>query len=609
MAQLTTDFKAALDYIAQAKRKQCLVPDEHLPEPWWTNPDIPYLGVGLSGDYRRFLQTGQWPAEYQVYATGWDSLDGVMIVREEPEFDADLRVGIAAENERALRDLLLKFPRGRIGFFYCASEWYLPVLAEVLEGQVLPGRVGYFTTGATFRPYARRAVRKLGPGDYDLVKDQWSPEVWEEVLQSGYHVHATFEGVLRGLCFHWEVAPWRNEVHGLQAVERENDDFAKSVFSSATQEVLELGKTATSTAILTDEREFLETLDDLGYRLFYRVHSFRGIKRGSGPYIPTTPQRFFRGSESGPQEEADEKTQHAPGERGRSSGPDVRVHGARAGKETKHRAKDDPVIAELRALKSLEARQELGKVIVEGALLVARAVYDGLPVDRILYTSEALDEPEVVNLLRQARLDGIEHERVSAGVMGTITSTRPVPEIIAWVFVRLRDFAGLRLDERTRLLIVDSVANPANLGMILRTADASGVQAVVFLGDGASPFHPHCVNAARGAVGRIPLFSGRDDEVLHRLRSAGIQVVGTSARAELDLYSARLADPVAVVVGNESNGLRDAVKEACTQLVRIPMYPGQSSLNVATATAVVLYELVRNQHGKTRLAGEPVPFL
>jgi len=95
MAQLTTDFKAALDYIAQAKRKQCLVPDEHLPEPWWTNPDIPYLGVGLSGDYRRFLQTGQWPAEYQVYATGWDSLDGVMIVREEPEFDADLRVGIA----------------------------------------------------------------------------------------------------------------------------------------------------------------------------------------------------------------------------------------------------------------------------------------------------------------------------------------------------------------------------------------------------------------------------------------------------------------------------------------------------------------------------------
>src|SRR5690606_34808506 len=74
MAQLTTDFKAALDYIAQAKRKQCLVPDEHLPEPWWTNPDIPYLGVGLSGDYRRFLQTGQWPAEYQVYATGWDSL-------------------------------------------------------------------------------------------------------------------------------------------------------------------------------------------------------------------------------------------------------------------------------------------------------------------------------------------------------------------------------------------------------------------------------------------------------------------------------------------------------------------------------------------------------
>ena len=93
--------------------------------------------------------------------------------------------------------------------------------------------------------------------------------------------------------------------------------------------------------------------------------------------------------------------------------------------------------------------------------------------------------------------------------------------------------AQLYCSPRAVLLIADRVANPANLGMILRTADAAGVEAVVLLGaDSASPFHKHCVRAARGAMGRLPLYTCDDPPgFFHRLKTAGFALVGATVQA------------------------------------------------------------------------------
>lgn len=537
MAQKTSDYSSVLAFIAESKRSQCLIPDVNIPRQLHSEHSIPYLGVGLASDYNYYMKTKEWRTDYEVFVAGWDTIDGVMIIRSEPDYDADLRVGIAAKNERVFRDLLLMFPRDRVGFFYSSTEWSSTAFGDILKGQPLPGRLGYFATKKTFIPHRSCFVRKIGHSDYDQVKDQWDPSVWQDVLDTGYHVHVSHDGRLRGLCFHWSITDWRNEVHGLQAVEQKDDDYAKSVFSSATEEVIDMGKVATCTANLSDETAFLTTLKEIGYRPFYRVQSFRGIKRGSGLYQTVDTHGYFRR----PSVEVKKVTQSA-------LSPAFETN-------TKHRTKDNPIIAEFRDLQSVDTRMELGKFVVEGTTLVSRAVYDGLPVDCILYTIEALDEPETVNLLRRAHLDNIDHQRISNGVMGTVTSTRPLPKIVASVLAPIRDFANF------------------------------------YIGD----LHPVCVNAARGAMGRVPLLYGRDEHIFARLHSRSIQVVGTSAKATHDLYAANIRNPVAIVIGNESNGMRDSVKEACTQMVRLPMYPGQSSLNVATAVGIILYEFVRNR--------------
>lgn len=89
------------------------------------------------------------------------------------------------------------------------------------------------------------------------------------------------------------------------------------------------------------------------------------------------------------------------------------------------------------------------------------------------------------------------------------------------------------------------------------------------------------------------LLRGQDEEVLYTLRSAGFDIIGASAKGTSDFYRTAIISPAALVIGNETDGIRDGVRRACTRLARIPKFPSQSSLNVAVASGIPLYELVR----------------
>ena len=151
--------------------------------------------------------------------------------------------------------------------------------------------------------------------------------------------------------------------------------------------------------------------------------------------------------------------------------------------------------------------------------------------------------------------------------------------------------------KRNFFLILDGIANPDNLGMMLRTADASGVDAVILLSESTHHFNKNAIRGARGAVGRIPIyFCNNDFALMETLQEHNFKIMGTSARFEADnFYEAGYdAENVAVIVGNESNGVRKEILEQCTDYVKIPMVDGQSSLNVAVAAALILYECGRN---------------
>ncbi|MBI5461735.1 MAG: 23S rRNA (guanosine(2251)-2'-O)-methyltransferase RlmB [Gammaproteobacteria bacterium] len=146
------------------------------------------------------------------------------------------------------------------------------------------------------------------------------------------------------------------------------------------------------------------------------------------------------------------------------------------------------------------------------------------------------------------------------------------------------------------LLVLDGVTDPHNLGACLRSADAAGVQAVILPKDRSVGLTPVVRKVACGAAESLPVFSVTNlARTLRTLQDAGIWIYGAAGEAEQTLYDVDLKGSVALVLGAEGGGLRRLTREHCDGLVKIPMAGTVESLNVSVATAVLLFEVVRQR--------------
>lgn len=152
------------------------------------------------------------------------------------------------------------------------------------------------------------------------------------------------------------------------------------------------------------------------------------------------------------------------------------------------------------------------------------------------------------------------------------------------------------LDEPAFLLVLDGVTDPHNLGACLRTADAAGVHAVIAPKDKSAPLNATSAKVACGAAETVPYVLVTNlARCLKNIQERGIWITGTAGETELDVYSANLTGPMALVMGAEGQGMRRLTREHCDQLVKIPMAGEVSSLNVSVATGVCLFEAVRQR--------------
>jgi len=149
------------------------------------------------------------------------------------------------------------------------------------------------------------------------------------------------------------------------------------------------------------------------------------------------------------------------------------------------------------------------------------------------------------------------------------------------------------------LLVLDGVTDPHNLGACLRSADAAGVAAVIVPRDRAAGLTPVVRKVAAGAAETVPLVQVVNlARTLRDLKQRGVWLVGTSDDAPRTLYDVDLKGPTALVLGSEGEGMRRLTREACDELVSIPMAGAVESLNVSVATGVALFEAVRQRRGR-----------
>lgn len=150
--------------------------------------------------------------------------------------------------------------------------------------------------------------------------------------------------------------------------------------------------------------------------------------------------------------------------------------------------------------------------------------------------------------------------------------------------------------ENPLLLLLDCVEDPRNLGAILRSAEAFGVDAVIFPQDRSAPLSAVAFKASSGAAERVDAIRVTNlARAMLELKDYGVRIMGLSSEADQSLVDADLQGPLALVLGGEGKGLRRLTKDRCDGLLAIPMAGAVGSLNVSTAAGIALYEVRRHQ--------------
>jgi TrmH family RNA methyltransferase len=246
----------------------------------------------------------------------------------------------------------------------------------------------------------------------------------------------------------------------------------------------------------------------------------------------------------------------------------------------------NPTIRAMKALSARKGREAAGRFLVEGEVMLREALKCGLTI------REVLAEDSRADLAAEFEARGARAYVVPRSLLEAVCETK-TPQGICASF-DLPEPLELS-DAPARIVALDGVQDPGNLGTIWRTADAAGFSAILFGGGCADPLSPKVQRAAMGSGFRVPFMLADDlPAALTGLKERGWSVLASDLHGA-DFYAR--PDPgerFILVIGNEARGISDATRHAATTLVKLPMRGGAESLNAAVAAGIMMYELMRD---------------
>ena len=249
----------------------------------------------------------------------------------------------------------------------------------------------------------------------------------------------------------------------------------------------------------------------------------------------------------------------------------------------------NPKVKLLQALQQKsQERRSRGLFVVEGRREVERCLQQGYEIDTVfccpeIYGSEwTAQGGERVFLLSPAIYNKVAYRGGTEGVMAEVKSRR----------LALND---LQLPENPLLVVLESVEKPGNLGAILRSADAAGVDAVVVCDPLTDLEHPNIIRSSTGAFFSVPCVACTSEECIAFLKVRGIQILTAQLQDSSLYYDTDMRQATAIVMGTEATGLTPQWREAADAHIRIPMLGTCDSLNVSVSAAILMYEAVRQR--------------
>lgn len=240
-------------------------------------------------------------------------------------------------------------------------------------------------------------------------------------------------------------------------------------------------------------------------------------------------------------------------------------------------SKSNPLIKSAAALKEKKGRKEQGAFLVEGRKMAAECAASPLSVEHI-FVAESYDG--------ETPRCGAEITRVSDDVLRYLSDEKTPQGILCRVAIPRRQI----LPPSKSCLFLDGVADPGNVGTILRTANAAGYEEIYLTDTCADPYSPKCVRASMSGIFFTKLYRGSREELLSAL--GDVPLIAADMSGE-NVFSFRPPEKFALAIGNEANGISEETFRRARYTVRIPMQATQESLNAAISAGILMYELKR----------------
>ena len=250
-------------------------------------------------------------------------------------------------------------------------------------------------------------------------------------------------------------------------------------------------------------------------------------------------------------------------------------------------SKDNKIFRLCEQLTHKKYRDKLGLYLIEGENLLEEAVKNGAGIKTVLmcrdYSGSLFGTEDKSFCLSDKLFEQLAQTETTQGIMAVVEKPELSPD-------RFLDKGG------GNFIVLDRLQDPGNIGTILRTADAAGYELAIVMKGTADVFSPKAVRAATGSLFRMPVvFMDSVDELMEFTRAAGKKLVATCFDTDRYYYDENLKENIALIIGNEGNGISRELIEGSDLKIKIPMHGNIESLNASVAAGILMYEAVRPQ--------------
>jgi TrmH family RNA methyltransferase len=255
----------------------------------------------------------------------------------------------------------------------------------------------------------------------------------------------------------------------------------------------------------------------------------------------------------------------------------------------------NPRVKDALRLRDRRHRDKLRRILIDGARELDRAMRAGVRLWEVFVCQSWCDSPDAQRVLQQIPNSGAEVLAVSENVFQKLAFGQRAEGVLGVAETPSRRLDEIDLPENPRVVVLEGVEKPGNVGAVLRSADGAGMSALVVADSRTDLYNPNAIRASLGTIFTLPATAATTAETLDWLRRRGLAIYAAVVQGRLTYDQADYRGPTAIVLGSEAQGLSKAWSASDITPICLPMLGAADSLNVSATAAVLCYESLRQR--------------